>query len=86
MTKQGRGAGFAPLWRKHAMTYFERFTPDPCPTDYMRYFWNGWEIVEYDDGCELNDKDGDCVATSLDPEWLAHCAVLGGMFPKEAQS
>jgi hypothetical protein len=63
------------------MTYLERFTPDPCPTDYMRWFWNGWEIVNYDDWYELNDADGNCVAAADNPEWLAEKAA-----EREAQS
>jgi hypothetical protein len=59
------------------MTYFERFTKDPSPLDYQRYFWNGWEIVAYDECWELNDKNGECVVSSDDPEWLAQCAVRG---------
>ena len=59
------------------MTYFERFTPDPLPLDYRRYTWNGWEIVEYDDAWVLNDRNGELIATSDDPEWLAQCAVRG---------
>ncbi len=58
------------------MTYFEQFKEDPCPLDYQRFTWNGWDIaVITDDEFDLYDPYGILVETSSDPEALARKAA-----------